>query len=250
MPLAGLEPARCFHHLILSQARLPIPPQGQLLSRTARVAADNSGAAHAVNVSPYFLHRIDKVRRERYAHAPRRTKLVVTRTSIAPSPQPRQIAAALAVGGGLTICGFLYFQYVLGYQPCPLCLEQRDAFYISVPLAVLLWLGANFGAARKVMIAGFVVIALAMIWNAGLAVYHAGVEWKLWLGPAECSGPAANFGSATDLLKSLQTIHIPRCDDAAWRFLGISLAGYDVLISMALAAIAIWGAVLSVKENG
>ena len=55
--------------------------------------------------------------------------------------------------GALTIGGFFFFQYVLGCPPCPLCLEQRHAFYFCVPLAVLLGLGANHGAARKVMIA-------------------------------------------------------------------------------------------------
>ncbi|HEX5507565.1 MAG TPA: disulfide bond formation protein B, partial [Pseudolabrys sp.] len=47
-------------------------------------------------------------------------------------------AAVVAFGGALTICGFLFFQYVLGYPPCPLCLDQRNAFYVSVPLAILL----------------------------------------------------------------------------------------------------------------
>jgi disulfide bond formation protein DsbB len=148
---------------------------------------------------------------------------------------------AVAVLGLLTICGFYFFQYVLGYPPCPLCLEQRDAFYVSVPLAALLWLGADHGASSKVMAAGFVVITLVMLWNTGLSAYHAGVEWKLWPGPADCSGPINSFGSASNMLKQLQDIRIVRCDEAAWRFLGISLAGYDVLISLFLALIAAWG---------
>ena len=156
--------------------------------------------------------------------------------------RPEVSAAALvAVVGVLTIAAVYYFQYVLGYQPCPLCLEQRDAFYVSVPLAALLWLGAEHGASRKVLIAGFAAIALAMLWNTGLSAFHAGVEWKLWAGPAECSGQAGSFGPASNMLKNLQEIHIPRCDEAAWRFLGISLAGYDAVISLALAAVAAWG---------
>jgi disulfide bond formation protein DsbB len=79
-----------------------------------------------------------------------------------------------------------------------------------------------------------------MIWNTGLSTYHAGVEWKFWPGPRDCSGPLDSFG-AGNLLRDLQSIHIARCDDAAWRFLGLSLAGYDVLISLSLAAIAGWG---------
>jgi disulfide bond formation protein DsbB len=150
-------------------------------------------------------------------------------------------SATVAVIGALTICGFLFFQYVLGYPPCPLCLDQRNAFYVSVPLAALLWLGANYGASSKVMIAGFAVITAIMLWNAGLSAYHAGVEWKFWAGPADCSGPINSLGSASDMLRQLQNIRIVRCDEAAWRFLGISLAGYDVLVSLFLAGIAAWG---------
>lgn len=158
-------------------------------------------------------------------------------------------AAAIAIGGAATIAAVYYFQYVLGYQPCPLCLEQRNAFYVGIPLAALLWVGAEHGASKKVLVLGFAVIALAMLWNTGLAAYHAGVEWKLWPGPNECSGAASSFGSAGNLLKSLQTIHIPRCDEAAWTFLGISLAGYDVPVSLALALIALWGVKTSLARK-
>jgi disulfide bond formation protein DsbB len=155
---------------------------------------------------------------------------------------PFAAAAIVAVVGALTIGGVFFFQYVLGYPPCPLCLEQRKAFYAAIPVAALLCLGANYGASRKVMIAGFAVIAAVMLWNAGLSAYHAGVEWKFWPGPADCSGPINSLGSAGNMLKQLQDIRIVRCDEAAWRFLGISLAGYDVLVSLFLAAVAAWGA--------
>ena len=151
-------------------------------------------------------------------------------------------AVVIAAAGVATIAGFLFFQYGLGYPPCPLCLDQRMAFYIGVPLAALLWLGAGHGAARKVMILGFVVIALVMLWNTGLSAFHAGVEWKFWPGPTDCSGPINRIGSVGSMLKQLQDIRIVRCDEAAWRLFGISLAGYDVLVSLLLAAVAAWGA--------
>jgi disulfide bond formation protein DsbB len=164
--------------------------------------------------------------------------------------RPRSAAAAaIAISGALTIAAVYYFEYVLGYQPCPLCLEQRKAFYVCVPLAALLWLGNEHGASRKVMAAGFAVIALGMLWNTGLSAYHAGVEWKLWAGPTECSGTVNSFGNAGGLLKSLQEIHIPRCDEAAWTFLGVSLAGYDVPVSLALALIAMWGVKASLAQS-
>src|SRR5262245_33379204 len=89
--------------------------------------------------------------------------------------QPVHFAALAIAGlGAATILGAWYFQYVLGIQPCPLCLEQRYAYYFAIPLAVLALLGLSVGASRKVMVAAFVVIALGMLWNAGLGTYHAG----------------------------------------------------------------------------
>jgi len=162
---------------------------------------------------------------------------------------PFAAAAIVAVVGALTICGFFFFQYALGYPPCPLCLDQRNAFYVSVPLAAPLWIGAHHGASSKVMIAGFVVIAAIMLWNTGLSAYHAGVEWKFWPGPTDCSGPINSLGSASNMLKQLQDIRVVRCDEAAWRFLGMSLAGYDVLVSLFLAAIAAWGFKASIARH-
>jgi len=151
-------------------------------------------------------------------------------------------AGIVALVGLATIGGFFFFEYVLGYPPCPLCLDQRMAFYVSVPLAALLWLGAGYGAARKVLFLGFLAIAAAMLWNTGLSAFHAGVEWKFWAGPTDCSGPINGLGQASNMLNRLQDIRIVRCDAAAWRLFGISLAGYDVLVSAFLAAVAVLGA--------
>lgn len=157
---------------------------------------------------------------------------------------PLQTAAGIvAVVGLLALATVFFFQYVLLILPCPLCLDQRMAFYISVPLAALLWLGANHGASRKVLMLGFAVIAAVMLWNAGLSAYHAGVEWKWWPGPLDCSGPIDKFGSARDIMSQLNNrISLVRCDEASWRFLGISLAGYDVPLSLFMTAVAAWGA--------
>jgi disulfide bond formation protein DsbB len=164
--------------------------------------------------------------------------------SFASHLQARPIAAAamvVAIGGTATILGAWFFQYVLGYMPCPLCLEQRYAYYFGVPLAVLVLLGESVGSSRKVLLLALFAIMAGMIWNTGLSAFHAGVEWKWWPGPRDCSGPLDSLGGAGGLLRQLQSIHVARCDEAAWTFLGLSLAGYDVLISAALAAAAGWG---------
>jgi disulfide bond formation protein DsbB len=151
-------------------------------------------------------------------------------------------AVLVAAGGAATILGAYYFQYVMGLRPCPLCLEQRIAFYASIPLAIVVAIAAGRGAPPAIAAAGLGVIALAMLFNSGLALFHAGVEWKWWPGPQECSGPLTDLSAGGDLLSTLTNLTIVRCDEAAWRFLGLSLAGYDVLISLALAAIAAFGA--------
>ena len=163
---------------------------------------------------------------------------------------PPVVAAALvAAGGAATILGAYFFQYVLKLPPCPLCLDQRIAYYVSIPLAVVLAFAAARQAPRPLLAAGFAVIALAMLFNAGLALFHAGVEWKWWPGPRECSGPINDLGAGGDLLSQLQTVSVVRCDEAAWRFLGLSLAGYNVLISLVLAAIALVGAAAAWKSR-
>ena len=162
---------------------------------------------------------------------------------------PQLTAAGLvAVVGALTICGFFFFQYVMHLPPCPLCLEQRKPYYVSVPLAALIFVGARSGASRKVLIAGLFVIAAFMLWDCGLAIYHAGVEWKWWAGPNDCSGPITKFGPATDMLRNLNNLVLVRCDEVQWRFLGLSLAGWNALVSLGLAVVAGWGACASLAQ--
>ena len=87
-----------------------------------------------------------------------------------------------------TIAAAWVFQVAGGYVPCPLCLQQRWAYYAVVPITFALWLGRK-GAARPFIPSGLALSALAMIINGGLGLYHAGIEWKWWPGPA--SAPAA-----------------------------------------------------------
>lgn len=150
-------------------------------------------------------------------------------------------ALAVAAGGAATILGAWFFEYGLGLKPCPLCLDQRIPYYVAIPLAVLVAVAALRHAPRGALVAGLAALALAMLIGAGLGSYHAGIEWKWWAGPLDCSGPLDSLGGTKDLLQDLATMNPVRCDQAAWRFLGLSLAGWNVLISLALAAVALWG---------
>jgi disulfide bond formation protein DsbB len=157
---------------------------------------------------------------------------------------PATVAAlAIAATAAATLAGAWFFQLVLDIRPCPLCLEQRYAYYLAVPLGLLVAFAAARGAPRGLLLAGFAVLLLAALANAWLGGYHAGVEWKFWEGPTDCSGPVVNLGSAGTLLQRLDTVKVIRCDEVQWRFLGLSLAGYNVLISLAMALMAVWGIV-------
>jgi disulfide bond formation protein DsbB len=161
------------------------------------------------------------------------------------------LVAALAVTGiaAITLAGAWFFQLVLDILPCPLCLEQRYAYYLIIPLGLVVAFAAARGAPRAALVGGLAIIALATLGNAGLATYHSGVEWALWQGPTDCTGPVGNLGSAGNLLQRLDTVKVVRCDEVQWRFLGLSLAGYNVLISLLMAAIAAWGAVRSARRE-
>jgi disulfide bond formation protein DsbB len=154
---------------------------------------------------------------------------------------PMQAAAAtVAIVGAATIAGAWFFQVGMGLQPCPLCLEQRIPYYAAVPLAALIAIGAERRMPRPLLAGGLALVALLMLWGTGLAAYHAGVEWHWRPGPQDCSGAGFSAGGGS-LLQQMQTARVVRCDAAAWTFLGLSLAGYNALISLALAAVAMWG---------
>jgi disulfide bond formation protein DsbB len=150
-------------------------------------------------------------------------------------------ALAIAVIAAATLAGAWFFELVLDIRPCPLCLEQRYAYYLAVPLGALVALAAARNAPRGVLLAGLAILALAALGNAWLGFYHAGVEWGFWPGPTECSGPVLDLGKAGSLFDQLDKVKVIRCDEVQWRFLGLSLAGYNVLISLLMAALAAWG---------
>lgn len=157
-------------------------------------------------------------------------------------------AAVLFVAIG-TILTALGFEYIGNYQPCQLCLEQRWAYYAGIPVlfVALVLLSAHKPKAAAVL---FFLVALGFLANAGLGVYHSGVEWKFWPGPEGCSSTQALPGSVTDLMAGLNKGgHIARCDDTAWRFLGLSFAGWNVLVSLALFAGALKAASIARVES-
>ena len=163
------------------------------------------------------------------------------RTEVEARPDAGAMAAGtIAAIAAATLGGAWFFQYVLGIQPCPMCLEQRYAYYLMIVLGAVLAFAAP-RLPRAFVIATLVVLALAALGNAIFGAFHAGVEWGFWQGPATCSGPVQDLGSAGNLLQRLDTVKVVRCDEVQWRFLGLSLAGYNFLISGLMGLVALFG---------
>jgi disulfide bond formation protein DsbB len=152
-------------------------------------------------------------------------------TSATALPAYRAGAAALMIAAGALIAAY-GFEYIGGYDPCPLCLMERYAYYAGIPLLFLaLVLVATERAGWAAVV--FFLVALAFLANAGLGTYHAGAEWKFWPGPDTCGAVSRPLGGGSgSLLKELETIRVIRCDEAPWQFLGLSFAGWNVVASL------------------
>jgi disulfide bond formation protein DsbB len=146
----------------------------------------------------------------------------------------RQAALAVVLGAAATVGGALVFEHAFGYVPCKLCLIQRNPYYVAVPLGLVAAL-----LPPRYTRAGLWLLALIFVISAGLGAYHSGVEWGFFAGPSDCGGGSgAGAGNVGDFLNQLQSTRVVSCTEAAWRFLGLSLAGWNVLISLALSAFA------------
>lgn len=150
-------------------------------------------------------------------------------------------AAFLAFGMAVTVGTALGFQHFGGYIPCKLCLEQRDPYYIGVPLMLAALVSSALRWPPLITRGLLLIGGLLMVWGAGLGTYHSGVEWGWWQGPADCGAVVAPTGAGS-LLDQLNAVVPPACDEAAGRFLGLSFAGWNVIASVILAGVAFRGA--------
>jgi disulfide bond formation protein DsbB len=124
-------------------------------------------------------------------------------------------------------------QYIGGLFPCEMCMWQRWPHFAAVPLALLAFFVGNPGA-KRVLVA---LAAFAILTSGLIGGFHAGVEYKWWEGLTSCSTVATGSG---DIMKDILKAPLVRCDTAPWTFYGISLAGFNFLLSVG-GAIAILG---------
>ncbi len=131
----------------------------------------------------------------------------------------------------IAILGGAYaFQYLGGLQPCTLCLYQRWPWWVAGVLALL----ALFIVADRRLCRALVALsALSVLIGAGIAFYHVGVEQQWWAGPTACSGGGGTPQTLEELRAQVLGAPVVRCDEVAWSLFGISMAGYNGLISLA-----------------
>jgi disulfide bond formation protein DsbB len=148
------------------------------------------------------------------------------------------VAMAAVVGTALG------FEHIGGYIPCKLCLEQRTPYYVGIPLMAVAALSSTMRWPALVTRGLLLIGALLMAYGLYLGVYHSGVEWGWWPGPADCTAVSAPANTGTGgILDSLNTVMPPSCEKAALRILGLSMAGWNAIASLVLTIIALRGAV-------
>lgn len=135
---------------------------------------------------------------------------------------------ALMVPGAL-MAGALGSQYIGGLYPCEMCHWQRWPHYAAIAIALAAFAVSNPGT-RRVAVA---LAALAILTSGAIGVFHAGVEYHWWQGVTPCSSTVTGSGgSAEDILARIVKAPIVRCDAPQWTFFGISLAGFNALLSL------------------
>jgi disulfide bond formation protein DsbB len=142
----------------------------------------------------------------------------------------------IALASSLTMLAIAHgFERFGGLAPCALCLHQREAYWIAAAIATLALLARRMEGAEVTNRALNLLLTFAFVGGAIVAGFHMGVEYKWWPGLPSCT--AASSGAVpTDLIGALnQPLHVVGCDEAPWIFLGLSMAGWNMLISLKLA---------------
>ena len=168
---------------------------------------------------------------------PLRTRIANTKMALAFSRWWSITALVLS----LTMLGTAWSFQLFGHlNPCHLCLKQRDIYWMAVGVSLVASVWALFvGAKGPPRVFSFVLFAIFAT-GAALALFHAGVEWKWWRGPATCTAQAGEL-SADQMLAFLSgaVTRGPQCDVAAWRMFGLSMAGYNAIASAILAILSL-----------
>jgi len=147
-------------------------------------------------------------------------------------PLPALLGLVAVLGSGALLGGALFFQYAMGFAPCEMCHWQRWPHIV----AMVAGLAALTSVSRPRLATGFVVIAIgAIAVSSAIGIFHAGVEYRWWAGPQSCTGTVPTGLSPEALKKYLFGARMVRCDAIVWSLFGISMAGWNAILSAILA---------------
>jgi disulfide bond formation protein DsbB len=144
-------------------------------------------------------------------------------------------ALALVVPAAL-LAGAYGFQYLGGLVPCEMCWWQRYAHFVALLFAILALLLARLPDRGRSLVW---LAALAIFVSGGIGAYHAGVEAHVFKGFTQCTAQISG-GSSEDLLARIMAAPVVRCDEIQWQWLGISMAGWNAILSIAAALVILW----------
>jgi disulfide bond formation protein DsbB len=138
-------------------------------------------------------------------------------------------AAMLAIAHGFQTFGHL--------APCHLCLKQREVYWAAMAVSAVAIVAALTPLRATATRIGCAVLVLVFAYGVYLAGFHAGAEWHWWKAPVTCASTGPVNISALKALLAGGGAHQPACDQAPWVFLGLSMAGWNCLISVGLVVI-------------
>ena len=148
--------------------------------------------------------------------------------------QARLVFGALLAASVLILGAAFAFQLIGGLQPCELCLWQRYPYAVATGLAGIGIGLARAGVARRVLAFLLLLCAVTFLTGAAIALFHVGVEQKWWQGTSACVAQISGVTTMEDFRQRLLAAPVVRCDEVAWSLFGLSMAGYNMLLSLAL----------------
>ena len=144
----------------------------------------------------------------------------------------RNGAVVIALASAAILASALGSQYFGGLHPCELCIWQRWPYVATTVLALAAFVLPRGARRVALALAGLVFLA-----GAGIAAFHVGVEQGWWQGLAACGGNLPEARTVEEMRAALMRQPVVRCDEVAWSLFGISMAGWNFLLSIGLAAL-------------
>jgi disulfide bond formation protein DsbB len=133
---------------------------------------------------------------------------------------------------GIALCAALVAQYGFKFEPCELCLQQRQPYAIGIPLAFIVAHLATKDVSENVVKAAQALFVAVIGWSLFLSLRHSGVEWGFWAAPGDCTASAQAMTDINDLQAQLKNYVLVPCDRPAWKLFGLlSLANLNALLS-------------------